>query len=193
MNKTFRQLFMPTGLLAAILLLALPGMAVNCDKNPSHPSCSGGGTQGATYTVAVKADPLWSPGPTTPTYAPACAAETPGANSYAALFPRHDLCATVTTSTGAQLTDDIVIRVPSHQGLLTAVQLAGQDVIGEEGIAHESEQVPLLPPLEPSPTGFTIHVHADNVPVWKLSRHTGGKRVEIIGYVSIADLVYVPK
>ena len=96
-------------------------------------------------------------------------------------------------SPGGQLTDDIVIRVPGHKGVLTAVQLAGQDVIGGEGIAHESEQIPLLPPIEPDPAGFTIHVHADNVPVWKLSRHLGGKRVEIIGCISIADMVYRPK
>jgi hypothetical protein len=50
-----------------------------------------------------------------------------------------------------------------------------------------------LPPLEPDPAGFTIHVHADNVPVWKLRYHNGGgRRVEIIGYISIADMAYTP-
>ena len=204
MTKKSFSSFGLAGLFIAALLAPTPALAANCEKKPDHPSCAGGGggggggagNSGIIYTVAVKADPAWFP--TEPTYAPAdldppCLAETPNERNFTALYPRHDLCATVTTSTGAQLTDDITIQVLSHKGLLTSVQLRGQDVIGEEDIMHESEQVALLPPPEPDPAGFTIHVHADSLPVWKLRRHLGGKRVEIIGYVSIADMAYIPK
>lgn len=38
--------------------------------------------------------------------------------------------------------------------------------------------------------GFVLHVHADRVPVYRLSGHIGGKRVAMIGTISIADVVY---
>lgn len=181
-----RSILVIAALIASAALITPPPV-------PAAPAKGGGGgNQNAAYTIAVTSDPLWTPAPTQPTYSPACLAETPGPGGYTALFPRHDLCATVTTSSGSQLTDEVLIQVNAHKGFLTSVQLRGQDVIGEEGIAHESEQIPLLPPLEPDPAGFTVHVHADNVPIWKLSRHLGGKRVEIIGYISIADMVYTP-
>lgn len=131
-----------------------------------------------------------------PTYLPTCSAQTrdqkgPGIN-YSAWFPRHDLCATVTTSTGYRLTDDIVIRVVTDNGVIVSVQLVGQDVIGKEGIMHETEAVPISPPVIPVASGFTLHVDVDNIPVWKLDRHLGGKRVEIVGYIGLGDLVYSP-
>ena len=126
-----------------------------------------------------------------PTYTPACLADTK--SSYSAWFERHNLCATVVTSTGYALTDDISLQVATTKGLITSAKLRGQDIIGEEGIMHESESIPILPPVSPSSTGFTLHIHADNVPIWKLHNHLGGKRVEIVGYVSLADAVYTLK
>lgn len=166
-------------------------LAVAMAAVAAPPPGKGGGKDKVTFEVSVV-----NPEATlynAPTYLPTCTATTPGPFSYTALFDRHDLCATVTTSTGYQLTDDIVIEVDTTQGLITSVQLRGQDVIGEEGIMHESEAVAITPPVTPSGAGFTVHVHVDNLPIWKLTRHLGGKRVEIVGYISLGDLVYTPK
>jgi len=128
------------------------------------------------------------------TYLPTCSAVASGNNNYSAVFPRHDLCATVTTSPdGYQLTDDIVIEVFTTNGLITSVKLTGQDVIGETGIAHESGVIPITPAVIPYAGGFTVYVNLDNIPIWKLSRHLGGKRVAIVGYISLGDMKYSPQ
>ena len=131
-----------------------------------------------------------------PLYAPGCLAETFG--GYSARFERHDLCATVVTDSGYLLTDDIAFDALTDQnGHIETFQLWGQDVIGKEGIIHHSVVVTFAPPVSPSDTGFVLHVHADNLAVWKLDKHKrggkGAKRVEIVGYISIGDLVYTPK
>jgi len=132
---------------------------------------------------------------TLPTYepGPGCKAVASGNNNYYAVFPRHDLCATVTTNNKYKLTDDIVIQVFTTNGLITSVKLTGQDVIGDAGIMHESEVVALTTPVTPSTAGFTLHVHADNLAIWKLSRHLGGKRVAIVGFISLGDMIYTPQ
>lgn len=128
-----------------------------------------------------------------PTYLPTCSAETP-AGFYPAVFPRHDACAIVTTSTGYQLTDDIRIEVKKNRsGQIISAQLRGQDVEGKEGIMHESEVITFDPPFIPTSSGFTLHLDVDNLPIWKLTHHLGGKRTVIVGYVSLGDLVYSPK
>lgn len=130
-----------------------------------------------------------------PAYLPTCSySASASASNYSYVpQPRHDPCAIVTTSTGYRLTDDIGINVKVTKGLITSITLYGQDVYGEEGIAHRSEVFPITPPVKPSSAGFTLHVHADNLPVWKLSDHLGGERVEIVGYISIADITYTPE
>lgn len=176
--------------LVAVLTLAVAGFGLVGAAAPP-PGKGGGKDKGVRFVVTVV-----NPEATlynAPTYLPTCAAITGEQTSFTALFDRHDLCATVTTNTGYQLTDDIVIQVNTTQGLITSVQLRGQDVIGEEGIMHESEAVAITPPATPSNTGFTLHVHADNLPIWKLTRHLGGKRVEIVGLISIGDMVYTPQ
>lgn len=126
------------------------------------------------------------------TYLPTCSALTPE-GFYTAVFPRHDPCAIVTTSTGYQLTDDIRVLVKTNRsGQIISVQLRGQDVIGQEGIMHESEVIAISPPFVPSTAGFTLHVDVDNLPVWKLTHHLGGKRTVIVGFISLGDLVYSP-
>ncbi|HEU4748854.1 MAG TPA: hypothetical protein VFS56_10165, partial [Gemmatimonadaceae bacterium] len=92
------------------------------------------------------------------------------------------------------LRDDVTISVrleKGKNGRITHVRLYAQDVIGEEGIAHETDWVPVAVPVVPSQAGFTLHVHAKNVEVWRLDSHRGGgNRVEMIGPVSIGDIEY---
>ena len=92
-----------------------------------------------------------------------------------------------------ELMDDvklIVTREKGKRGRITHVTLLAQDVIGEAGIAHETDAIPVAVPVVPSSDGFTIHVHATDVEVWRLSGHLDGDRVEMIGTVSIGDIVY---
>ncbi len=184
-----RKSFWTLGLVACLAL----AIACFADHKPGHKKPGGGGGGGSKLIFDVVFENSEVTLYDAPTYLPLCLARTGGKNNYSALFPRHDLCATVTTSTGRTLTDDIGVTVNTTKGLITSVQLRGQDVIGEEGIAHESELVALTPPVAPSDAGFTLHVHVDNLPIWKLSRHLGGKRVEIVGYISLADMVYTPQ
>ena len=67
-----------------------------------------------------------------------------------------------------------------------------QDVIGTEGIMHSTDKIPIEPPVAPSPDGFTLHIHADGVPVWRHKGHLGGPRVEVIGTISVGDIVFTP-
>lgn len=90
------------------------------------------------------------------------------------------------------LTDDVKLITLQDRSskLITHVRLLAQDVIGEIGVQHETDWVPLAVPAAPAKSGGTLHVHAANVDVWRLSGHTGGTRVEVIGRISIGDLVY---
>lgn len=177
--------------LAGLLLSLAFGSPARAQKGGK----GGGKDAGVVFDVAVvnPENTLYD----APTWLPTCTATAdaskPGKKNYTALFDRHDLCATITTSTGAQLTDDITIQVTTTKNVITSIQVHGQDVIGEDGIAHESEAVAITPPVTPSASGFTVHVHVDNLPIWKLSGHLGGPRVEIVGYISIGDLVYTPQ
>lgn len=94
------------------------------------------------------------------------------------------------------LTDDVrlVVRKENgRNGRITHVRLLGQDVIGEAGVAHESDEVPVASPVVPDKAGFTLHVHAPRVEVWRLSEHVGGDRVALIGWVSIGDMIYTAR
>lgn len=93
------------------------------------------------------------------------------------------------------LADDIVIGVQLEKGKngrITHVRLGGQDVDGPEGIFHDTDWLPVFEPVVPTKAGFTLHVHASNVPVWRWSSHLprDGERVEIVGVISIGDIVY---
>jgi hypothetical protein len=100
-----------------------------------------------------------------------------------------------TTYAPYALTDDvklIVTREKGKNGRITHVTLLAQDVIGDAGIQHETDPIPVAVPVVPSTAGFTLHVHAVGVSVWRLSGHTGGERVEVIGTIAIGDVVYRP-
>ena len=91
------------------------------------------------------------------------------------------------------LTDDIFFAVKRLKGEIAQVRLTGQDIIGP-GIMHETDKLPVDPRVPTSvptaETPFTFHVHMDGVAVYRLSGHLAGKRVEQIGTISIADVVY---
>lgn len=99
------------------------------------------------------------------------------------------------TPNGYILYDDIHFSTQNDGSELTGVVLQGQEAVGKAAYAHESEDMLLdLPVSIPaSPAPFVLHVHATDVPVYRLSRHLGGKRVEIVGYVSVGDLNYTPQ
>lgn len=162
---------------------------------PSKPP----GQDGIQYIVALEFNPN-APGHkdiifNAPTYLPRCSAET-HEGTFIAVFDRHDLCATVTTSTGYKLTDDIGLHVKTNKaGNIISFQLIGQEVIGMEGLIHKSEIVTIDPPVVPSLEGFTLHVDTDNIEIWKYDKHlnTGGaKPVAMVGCISVGDLVYTP-
>lgn len=63
-------------------------------------------------------------------------------------------------------------------------------MIGEAGISHESDTVPVAQPIVPDKASFTLHVHASNVTIYRLSGHPGGERVAEYGSVRIGDIEY---
>lgn len=178
-----------------------PAEAHHCKgSHAGDPECGGGGGGGSggevLYQVTVADDTGFDS--TAPVYNPTCDAFTveqkgPGV-SYAAIFDRHDLCASVTTSDGKMLKDDIVIRVTTNSaGDITAVQLTGQDTIGKEGIFHESDVIELDLPVFPDEAGFTITVNRDNVRIHKCDRHTSCRnRLESIGEIALDLMIYSP-
>lgn len=92
-----------------------------------------------------------------------------------------------------ELRDDVKLIVTVEKGKngrITHVTLLGQDVIGDAGIAHETDAVAVAIPVTPDKAGFVLHVHATDVPVWRRSGHTGGDRVEVVGTIDIGDVVY---
>lgn len=51
------------------------------------------------------------------------------------------------------------------------------------------------PIVQPDALGFTLHVHATNVDLWKLDTHHPMKksnRVDIVGTFSLGDMIYTP-
>ena len=77
-------------------------------------------------------------------------------------------------------------------GDITGVQLFGQDIVGNDGIAHESN---LSPVVLPDGAGFTLHVRAAEVDLRKLDTHRPmkkSKRVEFVGTFTLGDMIYTP-
>ena len=175
--------------------------------DPNHKHCSGDGG-GETeskprYDVALITGevscttPLFSPGELdTPILASTVDIKGPSV-SYSADYPRHleDGGPTLTMDTGLVLADDLRIIVDTNEyGQIAAVQIKGQPEIGKEALAHESEVVQLMQTVEPLVgQPFTVHVDTDEIPIWQLSRHLGGKRVQIVGRFCLGDMIYTPQ
>ena len=178
----------------------------NGDWNHKHCSSSDGGGGGETkpkYDVSLIEGevnctaPLFNPGELVPPVL-ATTVDLKGPSvSYSANYPRHlsDGGPTLTMDSGLQLADDIRIIVDTNEfGQIVAVQIKGQPEIGKEALAHESEVVQLTQTVYPLVgQAFTVHVDTDDIPVWQLSRHTGGKRVQIVGRFCLGDMVYTPQ
>ncbi len=164
------------------------------DHVPGDPACTGGcDTWFTTNTL----------------YAPVCLGDTPGSShNFSVRMPDGGdapptNCAVVTLNdaggspqtTGAvQLTDDIGFHIPSRKGTISSVEyFHAQDVIGEDGVWHQSLAMPLAATASADDDGFVLHVHQSSVEVWRHDKHQGGKPVELVGYIAIGDLVYTPQ
>jgi len=141
-------------------------------------------------TVESGANP-WSPDPGT------CAAWTaPGSTDFRVRFPRHLQCVpecwVFLDQIGDYLTDDIAINLSTRKGRFTGFSVNGQDTIGKEGIMHESDELPLDQAVPDNPeSGFEIPIDLD-VPIYRLSGHLGGRRVDLAGVIQLGTLIYTP-
>lgn len=203
MDRRYGGLYFAFILAAGLALAGWPDAAAAAPckgKHQNDPGCGDGGGGGSTGDVLYQVDVAddTAVGSDAPLYNPACDAFTqeqkgPGV-SYWAFFDRHDLCATVTTSTGATLTDDIVIRVFANgNGEITSLQLTGQDIVGKAGVFHETDVIELDTPVSPSASGFTLTIDRDAVPIYKCDKHTScNNRVAVIGEIALDLMIYSP-
>lgn len=98
-------------------------------------------------------------------------------------------CFQIITSEGTTLVDDVYFYFNQKQGRIYRVQFVGRDAAGPDGVQYQSDAMDITP--QPySPNGFTLHVHAANVTVWRLKGHLAMKRGDPVGTVAVADLVY---
>ena len=187
---------------------AKPG--ANCDPEtpPVHPSCKDDGGDGGGDTTTevigvhkhsgIMSQYLWAPtdvptnnDPSNPEFN--CLMTKNSGNNLSGKFPRHDLCATLMTS-GDSLTDDIVVVVNvDRRGNITDVQVQGQDEIGADGIVYVSEIMDDVSVNNNADGNMVIHVHADNVQLYKCDTHVLKKKSNCInpsGIFSLHDLVY---
>ena len=199
-------------LAVAIAVLALayanPSFAgKKCDDDSTHPSCKdeggGGSDTNVPLAVAVVEHRDYVPDENSgPPFQPDCEAQASSIKNLWAYFPRHDICATLITSSGYLIADDIVIRVKIEKkkaGALPkviSVQVIGQDMDGAEGLIHQSDVITNIESVESNGGGsFVIHVHADDVQLWKCDGHLlKGQTTctEDAGTFAIQDMVYTP-
>ena len=198
--------------LLAILFLAILGYAVpayappKCGGANPPPACNkdGDDTGGdIPRVIGVHLDrdvpanvPLWWWGPTD--VEPECLLTKNSGKSLSGAFPRHALCATLTTDLGPFISDDIIVIVnTSNRGEVQDVQVQGQDLIGAIGVVHISDLIPVAPGsvIGNDDGTMVIHVHVDNVKLYKCNTHVLRKKSiceEVVGRFSLDDLVYSP-
>jgi hypothetical protein len=81
----------------------------------------------------------------------------------------------------------------TRKGKVVSLQIEGQDWIGENGIMHKSEVLDINVPLPTDPqAAFSIPINATDLNLWMYSGHLGGKRVEIVGTVSVGTMHFAP-
>jgi len=184
----------------AVLATPETALAVKPEKPPKLPK-DGGGNGKTVYSVDAvdHGGPILNPDGTHRYNSPTLVSTCPGsakAVGYVA-WPRHEGCMNITPLGSAyELTDDPILRVLYERKKIVAVRFRIQDVDGAEGIQHETENImidPIDPPGNHNSEPFILHVHQDDVPVWRLDGHTGGPRVEVIGTISVGDIVFTPE
>lgn len=191
---------------AALLGITLPvdSTYAHCKgKHSDETDCKheggGGSDTNVPLAVAVVHDGMTMP----PfLFEPDCEAQASSIKNLWAYFPRHTTCATLITSSGYLIADDIVIRVKIEKkkaGALPkviSVQVIGQDMDGAEGLIHQSDVRTNIESVESIGGGsFVIHVHENNVPLWKCDGHLlKGQTTceEPAGTFAIHDMVYTP-
>ena len=96
----------------------------------------------------------------------------------------------------AKLTDDIVIFVETNKaGEILKVMVSGQDLIGSEGIYHQSDAMDVMSVETFADGRFTVHVHADGVKLWECDTHVLRKKTicnQEQGTFALDDLTYTP-
>ena len=135
------------------------------------------------------AAPLWAPTDADPN----CVLTKNTGKGLSGAFPRHDPCAILIT-TGDALGDDIIIVVDAdNRGNILTVQVQGQDMIGLDGTVYITD---LMKPAfvdTNSDDNMVIHVHADNVNIYRCDTHVLKKKsiCDIpSGIFALDDLVY---
>lgn len=118
-----------------------------------------------------------------------------GTTSETTLYTTWAGDAIVITPTGSPYTlaDDANMTIAQKSGTILGVTFYIQDVAGPTGVQHATDRVTLATPTTPSVSGFVLHVHRDRVPVYRLKGHTGGPRVDMIGTISVGDVVFTPR
>jgi len=203
---TINSQLLPALITVVTLAISAPGVALadHCKgKHRNDPGCGGGGgddgggTSGLVYDVSPTVD-VNMPPTTNPIYAPAsCDGVTPGNSgsgvNFTVLMPNS--CGALTTSDGTTLLDDRIFEFETDRdGNPTAMRVIGQDIVGADGIAHETDFVPVT--VE-APNGygaaFVIHVDTNAITLWELDTHRVMKksnRVREAGDFALHDLIY---
>ena len=100
---------------------------------------------------------------------------------------RTDDLPTVTLGNDAHL-----IVATKKGGTIVTVQFLIQDKAGPEGIQYRTDRFSLdVTGFEGfTGAGFILHLHATDVPIYRLKGHMGGPKVENVGTINIGDIVY---
>lgn len=167
----------------------------------ADPDCGGGGggtttEESVQFHVEVLTPSENNPNPWSPDPATCAAYTAPGGTDFRVRFPRHLQCTPecwiLLDLKPGNLSDDIAINLSTRKGKFTGFSINGQDTIGKEGIMHESDELPLDQPVPNNPElGFEIPIY-DDVPIYELSGHLGGRRVGLAGVIQIGKLIYTP-
>ena len=91
------------------------------------------------------------------------------------------------------LGNDAHLIVATKKGSITVtVQFLIQDIGGPESIQYRTDRFSLDVTGFTGFTGadFTLHLHATDVPIFRLKGHTGGPKEEMVGTINIGDIVY---
>jgi len=160
--------------------------------DPLEPAFSRGKGGGKVH-VAFSVDAV-SDGTCSPMSSDSWISRRPGSTGENTLAVTWDTDAVRVTPSGSgyALTDDARAYVVSKAGAIESVGLNIQDVAGPDGIYYSTDEISLAVPAEASPDGFTLHLHAPDVPIWRHKGHTGGPRVAMAGTICVDDLVYTP-